>query len=188
MKCESYFNDNGGFKNRSAELSKRFHEAYSGVIRAVRDEAATASVLYAPVDTIGCVELIDVSWPTDSETKEMAFRADYRIRKPGRISRVGVDDLMRAVCKQLVTGRRMLDAQTEDVLTERALQAQQYAQRSEGFFRNIWLQVNGERRARSRAALDLSSDAQEQARRVAALDGVLKQIAAGRYGPRAETL
>jgi hypothetical protein len=187
VKCESYFNDNGGLKNRSAELSKRFHEAYAAVIKAVRDEAPSAAVLYAPVDTIGCVELIDVEWPTDPAANEMTFSAAYRIRPPGRISRVGIDDLMRAVCKQLVAGRRMLDAQAEEVLTERAVQAQQYAQRNEGFFRNIWLQVNGERKARARAAQDRGAQAQEAARRVAALDGVLKQIAAGRYGPRAET-
>jgi hypothetical protein len=187
VKCESYFADNGGFKSRSAELSKRFHEAYAGVIKAVRDEAPAASVLYLPVDTIGCVELIDVEWPADPATSETAFSAAYRIREPRRISRVGVDDLMRAICKQLVAGRRMLEVRDEDVLSERAAQALQYAQRNEGFFRNVWLQLNGERTARARAASDRSAEAQEAARRVAALDGVLKQIAAGRYGPRAET-
>jgi hypothetical protein len=188
VKCESYFADNGGFKSRSAELSDRFREAYAGVIKAVHDEAPAAAVLYAPVDTIGCVELIDVEWPQDEATKEATFSAAYRIRRPGRISRVGVDDLMRAVCKQLVAGRRMLGARDEEVLTERAAQAQVYAQRNEGFFRNVWLQLNGERKARARIASDQSVQAQEAARRVAALDNVLKQIAAGRYGPRAENL
>jgi len=188
VKCESYFSDSGGLKNRSAELSRRFHEVYASVIRAVRDEAPTAAVLYAPVDTIGCVELIDAEWPADPSTGELGFSAAYRIREPRKISRTGVDDLMRAICKQLVQGRRVLEAERGDALTEQAVQAQHYAQQNEGFFRNLWIMINGERRAREHAARDRGDEAQEAARRVAALDGVLKQIAASRFGPRADNL
>ena len=188
VKCESYFNDNGGLANRSAELSSRFHTVYNGVIKAVRDEAPLATVLYAPVDTIGCVELIDAEWPVDPNTKEASFSASYRIREPRKISRVGVDDLMRAICKQLVDGRRQLDLRQSEVLAVHAQQDQEYASRNEGFFRNILLLVNGERRARERVARQSAEAVQEVSRRVAALDGVLKQIAASRYGPRAEGL
>jgi hypothetical protein len=188
VKCESYFSDNGGLKNRSAELSRRFHEAYAGVIKAVRDEAPAASVLYAPVDTIGCVELVDARWTKHPAGEKVAFSAEYRIREPSRISRVGVDDLMRAICKQLVEGRRLIDEEEGAILTERAAQAQVYAQRDEGFFRNLLIMVNGERKARRRAASDRSGEAQEVARRVAALKSELKRIAGSRFGPRADEL
>jgi hypothetical protein len=188
VKCESYFNDNGGLANKSAELSGRFHTVYSSVIRAVRDEAPLATVLYAPVDTIGCVELIDAEWSLDPDTKDAAFSASYRIREPRRISRVGVDDLMRAICKQLVDGRLQLDAHQNELLARHAMQDDEYANRDEGFFRNIWLLANGERRARRRVAQQSAGAAQEVSRRVAALDARLKQIAASRYGPRAEGL
>lgn len=188
VKCESYFSDNGGLKNRSAELARRFHDTYAGVINAVREQAPHASVLYAPVDTIGCVELIDANWPAGPGTGETQFLADYRIRDPRRISRAGVDDLMRAVCKQLVHGRRMLDAKEGESLSERADQAREYATRDEGFFRNIWLLINGERAARREAARSSREDAEETERRVAALDSVLKQIAGSRFGPRADNL
>ena len=188
VKCESYFNDNGGLVSKSAELSSRFHTVYSGVIKAVRDEAPLATMLYAPVDTIGCVELIDAEWPIDPGTKEASFSASYRIREPRKISRVGVDDLMRAICKQLVDGRRVLDSREGEVLAKHAQQDQEYASRNEGFFRNILLLVNGERRARARVARESAEAVQEVSRRVAALDGVLKTIAASRYGPRAEGL
>jgi hypothetical protein len=51
------FSGNGGLRNMSAELSQRFQEVYAGVIKAVRDEHPAATMLYATVDTIGCVEL-----------------------------------------------------------------------------------------------------------------------------------
>jgi hypothetical protein len=187
VKCESYFNDNGGLKNKSAELARRFHDTYAGVINAVRAEAPQAGVLYAPVDTIGCVELIDAHWPSAADGKT-EFSANYRIRDPRRISRVGVDDLMRAICRQLVQGRRLLDAREGEELSDRADQARDYATRDEGFFRNIWMMFNGERNARRLAAQSSREEAEETERRVKALDSVLKQIAGGRLGPRAETL
>ena len=95
---------------------------------------------------------------------------------------------MRAICKQLVDGRRQLDSRQSEVLAVHAQQDQEYASRNEGFFRNIMLLVNGERRARERVARQSAEAVQEVSRRVAALDGVLKQIAASRYGPRAEGL
>jgi GTPase SAR1 family protein len=187
VKCESYFSDNGGYKNGSKELEKRFRETYASVIKAVRDEAPLAAMLYVPVDTIGCVEIIDAAWPGNPDAG-LEFAADYRIREPKRISRVGVDDLMRAVCKQLVDGRRAFEARHGDALTERAEQQQEYATRDEGFIRNLWLLVSRERRVRERAALDASEQAQQALRRVDALDSRLKQIAAARFGPRVVTL
>jgi GTPase SAR1 family protein len=143
VKCESYFTDNGGAKNRSAELERRFRDTYGSVIRAVR--------------------------------------------QPKIISRVGVDDVMRAICKQLVEGRRLLDVKQGEVLDERASIASEYAGRNEGFFRNIWLVISRERKAREEAARVAGGEARENARRVAALDSVLKQIAAGHFGPRVKT-
>jgi GTPase SAR1 family protein len=187
VKCESYFTDNGGAKNRSAELEKRFHETYGPVIKAVRTAAPLATMLYAPVDTLGCVQLVTADWP-EKEDGEISFSARYRIRPPKIVSRVGVDDVMRAICKQLVEGRRLLDVQQGDALDERSKRAHDYAHQNEGFFRNLWLVVSRERKAREEAARSASGEAKENARRVAALDRVLKQIAAGRFGPRIKTL
>ena len=65
VKCESYFSDNGGFFNKKAELERRFRETYASVIKAVRDEAPLAAMMYVPVDTLGCVEIIDGKWQLD---------------------------------------------------------------------------------------------------------------------------
>jgi hypothetical protein len=188
VKCESYFADNGGRRNKSAELARRFRDVYGGVIDAIRAEAPKAAVLYSPVDTIGCVELIDAAWPLDEPTGLPTFSATYLIRAPRKVSRKGVDDVMRAMCRQLVQGRRMLTADEGETLTARAEQARQYAARDEGFFRNIWMWINGERDARERAAQTRGREAEEAWRRVAALDVVLEQIASARYGLRVQEL
>ena len=75
VKCESYFSDNGGRVSKSEELLRNFREVYARVIEAVRAEALKADVLYAPVDTIGCVEVIDAEWPLDEQTGEAMFSA-----------------------------------------------------------------------------------------------------------------
>ncbi len=105
VKGEAYFNDNGGIKNRSVLLRQRFDTVYAGVVQAVRAEAPKATILYAPVDTIGCVELVRADW-TKSSTGIWGFDAKYRVRGKAEISRMGVDDLMTAIAQQLIYGKR----------------------------------------------------------------------------------
>jgi hypothetical protein len=95
---------------------------------------------------------------------------------------------MRAICKQLVEGRVALDEVQGDALARRADQAQEYATRDEGFFRNILLLITQERKLRREAARDASDQAQEALRRVEALDQRLQRIAASRFGARVVTL
>src|ERR1700680_707047 len=139
VKCESYFIDNGGRRNKSGQLLKLFTEVYAGTIEAVRAQPHKASLIYVPVDTIGCLEMVDADWPIDPETGKRTFSAAYRIRRPARISRVGVDDVMKALCKQLMAGRRLMSAELGEGLELQAQQAHRYAERSEGFFRDILL-------------------------------------------------
>jgi hypothetical protein len=185
VKCESYFNDNGGRTTKAKELSERFHKYYADVIDTVRNEAPGVTMLYAPVDTIGCVDLIDAEWPLDAHGNA-SFKASYRIREPRKISRVGADDVMRAVCRQLVEGRRALSAEQGEELSYRAAQARQYAERDEGFFRNVWIWLNGERGIREQNASARGREAADAVARVAALDTQLKRIAAQPDGKRVE--
>ena len=184
VKCESYFTDNGGRRDRSIQLLQRFKEVYRDVTNAVSSEAPKAQMIYAPIDTIGCVELVDATWPLAEGTQDHAFHAEYRVRKPAKISRKGVDDVMRALCKHLVEAKRVVSATEGQVLTGQAELAQRYAERREGFFRDIWLWVNGERMARQDDAQQATERSHEAWERVAALDTVLSRIAADRYGPR----
>ena len=188
VKCETYFNDNGGQRNRAAELSRRFRDAYGAVITAIKDEAPHATLLYAPVDTIGCVEVESADWPVDDGTGEATFAPSYRIRAPHRISRIGTDDLLRAICQHLVEARRTLDARDAEILAKLAAEARESASLDQGFIRNARLWLTSEQSAREQAAWTRSREAEAASRRVTALDAVIRRIAESRFGPRTEVL
>jgi hypothetical protein len=188
IKCESYFDDNGGMRNMSADLSRRFRETYHSVIKAIKDEAPHATALYVPIDTIGCVEVKSVDWSADQGTGQITFAASYRTREPRRISRVGEADLVRGICRHLVDGRRTLDAQDGEILAGLAAEARESAILDQGFFRNVRLWLTSEHSAREQAAWSRSREAEAAWRRAAALDAVIRKIAEFWPGPRTEAL
>jgi hypothetical protein len=105
VKCETYFSDNGGTWNRSGALRSRFEEVYRDVTGAIRATAPETSILYLPVDTLGCVELVEASWSPD-DLGRLDMGASFRIRglKP-KISRAGAGDLVRTLCRHLAQGK-----------------------------------------------------------------------------------
>lgn len=84
VKCETYFDDNGGTKDRSEELFRTVMSPffYGQIVKTAQDEfrrAGKANILrveYHPVDTIGRVELANVDWVP-------RFVAKYRVRRSG---------------------------------------------------------------------------------------------------------
>lgn len=187
VKCESYFKDNGGRRDKSPELRRRFDNVYSGIIQAIRAEAPEAEMLYIPVDTIGCVEMISADWLPD-EKERLSCRVSYRVRKPPVISRKGVDDVMTALARQLIQGKRMAAQAEKEERRADADQAWELARRREGFFRDIWLWLSGERELRRQVAEQRDWAAQEALRRVEALDAVLEKIANRGHGKRVHKL
>lgn len=85
VKCESYFKDNGGRRNKSEALFERVQDHYSSVVKAfVKEGPAKAEVLYAPVDTIGPIELMDVQWEKDGRVLRMVPTYRVRVDPQGR--------------------------------------------------------------------------------------------------------
>lgn len=127
LKCESYFADNGGIRNRSEELQRRVHELYGDLLDAVRQEAGTlVDVQYHPVDTFGCVEVKRAEWTmAGGRSADLVFHAEYLVRPPGRLAPKGADGILIALCRHLI-------------------QAQ--ASRDHGLLGNFWRWFTGERR------------------------------------------
>ena len=124
LKCESYFSDNGGLRNRSEDLHRRIHELYGYLLEAVRQEAGElVAIEYHPVDTFGCVEIKRAEWTRASG--EPVFHAEYLVRPPGRVSPKGADGVLVSICRHAVRGR---------------------AERDLGFLRNFWRWLSGESR------------------------------------------
>jgi hypothetical protein len=101
VKCETYFADNGGARDMSAELRGKVLDVYAEMLGTLREAAPEARILYVPVDTIGCVELTGVTWGSGLD-----LRASYRIRQPERISRAGAKDVVWGLYRHLFQVRR----------------------------------------------------------------------------------
>ena len=140
--------------------------------------APAIAVQYVPVDTLGCVEVVDVHWPVEPVTNEVtSFSATYRVRPPGRISRSGAEAVVRAICRHLVTGRSLLVGEDSDIPTAPAAQAPESAMPNEGFFHGIAPWLSNERSARQTAARAGTAETQQAVHRMAALANALERIA-----------
>ena len=141
VKCESYFNDNGGLVDNKEELFRRVVQTYKPVIDAIRQEMAGTmglSIQYHPVDTFDCVELQSAEWkPVDgaSETAPLMFSATYIVRPPGEPVPKGAGGILISICRQIV------EAQTG---------------KGRGFLAELWAWLTGSKRRLRQSVEDLS--------------------------------
>ncbi|MDD2893812.1 MAG: hypothetical protein PHF20_07755 [Halothiobacillaceae bacterium] len=214
VKCETYFNDNGGRRDDSVKLLRHVEDYYRDVIDAVRQEAAGVQILYAPVDTVGCCEINNARW--NMTVDNPSFSADYLVRQPARQSIKGAEAVLVSLCRLMVdAGKRAEDdiarqkinaaqeAQAVANLSRTAAnEASAYAHRDEGFFRNFWLELVGERQRRERVAenrrlesekhqhhanqKDISVQAQQQV--LESFDETIQRLAKEPMGTRARKL
>jgi len=109
VKCEKYFNDNGGLKDKSQELFDLVvQKFYRDVIRNVRQEVNNPNLIkieYYPVDTIGSVELKNAEW-VDGEDKpgEKILHEQYIVRShtDGDFRPYGADAVLQSICKHII--------------------------------------------------------------------------------------
>ena len=69
VKCESYFDDNGGDCDRAAELLGQVQWLYGDIAKTYRAEMGESGseVLYAPVDTIGPIYFTGADWGEEED-------------------------------------------------------------------------------------------------------------------------
>lgn len=110
LKCESYFNDNGGRRNAAQELFEKTLRFYEPMLRGVEQESDVPGLItveYHPIDTIGCVEIKRARW--DNHSGRLEFSADYLVRPPGEQRAVGADGVLLSLCKHLARHERNKD-------------------------------------------------------------------------------
>jgi hypothetical protein len=194
VKCEAYFADNGGFRDESDELFQRFTQAYGSVVAQIRAEYARVAQLYCPIDTLGWAELRSAIWaPDPREASGWRFEPTFTLRADAlagtaKLRTKGVDDLLAALCNQLMAARRAADAVTSDEANRTYVQAKATAERREGLLRDLWLWANRERARRKRVADEAGRDAREIRNRLEALDKIVSDIARRDRGHRVKDL
>jgi hypothetical protein len=145
----------------------------------------TIRTVYCPVDTIGCVEILRAEWlPTPGEPGALTFSAHYGVRPPGEQSILGTEDILIALCRQLVGARHKVEQRAAAMAQDAAAAAQTFADRDEGLLRNIWFLLNGERRLRQEAAVNRREDAARAVERLQALTAIVDDLAKRRHGDR----
>jgi len=185
LKCESYTADNGGLRDEAALLRRRTMQEYEGVIRAIREEASHAVLRYLPIDTFGCVELASARWEPDPHAIGGAkCLPRFLVRPPGRLSRTGLEDLIMLLCRQLVDTARLNTQRAADYERVVAEGAKSYAEQREGFFRDLWLSVSGQREQRRRVATLRGEIYGQKLGQTATLADVLTSFSERPEGPR----
>lgn len=181
LKCETYFNDNSGMRDDSKELFQRFETVYDHVLEAVRQElqgTSHVSLMYSPIDTYGCVELLKSDWRPDSHAPTgLDFSATYKVRLPTKIKVKGADTILIALCKHLVMARKKIE---ENKVYETSLEAQRAIESTQedlGFIKNIWRILSGQRVAMKMKALGLMQKANIYAEHVRKFDRIIQSLA-----------
>lgn len=118
VKCESYFNDNGGTKDKSEALFEKIvNRFYSELVQVIREELDGAkkskdpenestfidvSIQYHPVDTIGSVEIKRARWVQNEENDDRNFEAEFLVRDGGRLNPRGADGILTSICDHII--------------------------------------------------------------------------------------
>lgn len=189
LKCESYFSDNGGTTNRSADLLERVKVVYGDIVQSARDEAADRAiqVLYAPIDTYGCVEIVRATWPT-TEHIDRSFQAHYRLRPPYEAKPKGAVSVLQIFCRLMVDGQRKIEEDARDVATQQAEFARSELHRQRGFFSRIFFKLSGDQGRLEGARARSQSEADRLASRIAELNKAVEALASRDLDSRATWL
>lgn len=176
VKCESYFADNGGLKDFSQELLFEFQDYYRDVINTVLSEFPKVKIIYAPVDTVGCVEIVKANWE-GVKPNEILFSANYRVRNPGHLSVKGADAVLINLSKHLLSQVLSTENAKTSAIQTKAYLAKNAAERDEGLIGNLWLWATNERVKRQETSFHLHSQVKQQQGLVNNMASIIEKLA-----------
>lgn len=183
VKCESYFDDNGGRRDRSDALLERIRANYGRLVEGVLAEAPGTEVLYCPIDTIGCVEVLRVEWPQPNQDGGHPI-PHYRVRAEAQLRQKGADDLFIALVRRIIGDARQEQKSLAQIATEEAKKYRSSAEVDRGLLQNFWMWISGERR-RLRGAAERAGERAEQERlALQQLQETLQAVSERPYGGR----
>ena len=139
VKCESYLVAPGATRALAEKLQRRLvDELYEDMFAAIAAEmegSDLVSAYYVPVNTIGCVDLVDAGWEM-AEDMYLESHPVFRVLPPGKRNVQGALDILVLLARQL--------ASAEDLQDRSSL-------------KNLWRYITGESRE-LRAAITRLND------------------------------
>jgi hypothetical protein len=191
VKCEAYFDDNGGRFNKSEELFVEVQRTYRPVLEAVRGEFDRGStrlqILYSPVDTYGCVEFTKPYWRETEGPEGFEFSADYRIREPGRVQPLGAADIMSAICRNVLSEGAQL-AEAYRTMLEADHEALTALQRDRKWWQRFVEFLSGAARDRARILDELVAEGGQAGEALKQIQEAIEFMSARPLGSRAKIL
>jgi hypothetical protein len=191
VKCEAYFDDNGGRFDKSEELFVEVQRTYRPVLDTVRGEFERGSsrlqILYAPVDTYGCVEFTKPYWTEADVPGGFEFSADYRIREPGHVQPLGAADIMSAICRNVLAEGAQL-AGAYKAMLERDQEALAVVQSNRTLMRRFVEFFTGAGRDRTRVIDELALEAGKAGEALKKIQSAIEFMGARPLGSRAKLL
>lgn len=185
VKCETYFNDNGVQRpDRSGELRTRVRDVYQELIDGCQQAARPVRLLYAPIDTFGCVELMDARWVVDGDERNVEMR--FKVRGERRLRPKGADTVLREVCRALVAVEEAEQAVAAATAGRDREELQRRLGEPKGLLSSLVFRISGERRQVIAGIGVADRLAQDAERRQHQLQEAVRRIAAAPVDSRVE--
>jgi hypothetical protein len=192
LKCEKYFNDNGGSRDDAGKLRNKVKEFYAGVLEILGQEAPDRSIrlMYVPIDTYGCVELIDAEWlvpEPGSDNTALDFVGHYRFRgNPPKLAVKAAGTVVQELCRCLVQSRAMAEVRAWTATADAHNQDLDRRLESKGFFGTIGFYFGGEALQNRANRLASKQEIAISRRRIEQLEAEVTRIAGIPNDDRAE--
>lgn len=185
VKCESYFDDNGGSKNRADELRQAVVEdVYRDLLAIIKKEqcAEKTEILYVPVDTLGCVEFVSAKWEKNANA-DGGYTVDphFKVRRNAKEALKGADDVLIAIAKLFLN----MQTQFQEILAKKKEKeaATAYKKLDESYYERFVNWFGIETKAREEAK-KLRSDGQQALNEAESTGQALAAIAKRPFGSR----
>ncbi|MFC1405163.1 MULTISPECIES: ATP-binding protein [Streptacidiphilus] len=145
LKCEKYFDDNGGGGKEAPRLRQLVQDTYRDAVEAAEAEApGRVKVVYAPIDTYGCVELMEPIWH-DVGGEYLEFTGHYRFRgRPPRIQEKAAATVMRELCRSVISAQAARNTELARAATEEQRRIFERRYLRKGFFGALTFYLSGE--------------------------------------------
>jgi len=196
LKCESYFPHGDGERvgTESEVLEKKVLERYGYVLDAVREELEgfadegsrrAVRVVYAPIETFGCVELMDATWFRDPTTQKLRLRGTYRVRGSGHVQVKSAGIIVQELCASITDAQRQVEREAQSRHEDRLRVLQRRATERKGFWGTLRYHVSGEATQNVGQQRGSEEQIRETASRRQALDDAIGRLASRDRSKRA---
>ncbi len=190
VKCESYFNDNGGQRDVAERLAQTTRELYTPVLDAVRQEDRErrhTRIEYHPVDTVGAVELTRGRWVKNARGVLDSFESKFRVRSTRHAPR-GADGVLASVCKLMITHRKSEQEAEAASARRTAASARWEAERPRGIFSSFWRSFSGASERDRKIAGERDADARRKDSDLQVIAAAVEKLGQRAPGPRVRQL